>query len=208
MAITRHNLRNTIILKAAFVACMSLPVTALSDVIGFHFTGNLMVTDPFDGIIFNGTEPLTPISADLSYDTASGVGGSNLSIQISGGFWESPATFHDISLEHDTGSNTIRGNILVDWNGNFDMPMHIDWDATGLLTAIDIGLEVGDVISGAILTKASSGQTYNVFSADPYSDTILMNNAQSPLEGPAPLAATSASLGLGYDINGRAGIPA
>ena len=46
-----------------------------------------------------------------------------------------------------------------------------------------------------------------MFSATPHSDVILSDPFNLfygyPLEGPAPLAATSASLGLGYDINGN-----
>lgn len=206
-----------LMLCTAFILCTVVPITAKSAIIGFHFTGNLMVTDPFDGVISNQDAlgnpiPLTPISATLDYNTDTGIGGSNLSIVMSDGFWSDPATFHNISLEHDVGTNTIRGNILVDWKGNLNMPMHIDWDATGFLNAINEGLQVGDTISGTILKKDTTGDgafdTFiDVFSATPHSDVILSNPLSPffgfPLEGSAPLAATSDSLGMGYDINGN-----
>lgn len=204
------NLRKTILCVVCSF-CFSIPVTVQSAILGFHFTGNIMVADQSGGILSNGEDingfpiPLTPISAELNYDTVTGIGGSTMSIVMSDGFWDQPATFHDITLQHDAGTNTINGNILVDWSGNADMQMHISWDATGFLNAIGIGLQVGDTISGTNLIR--DGVTIaNVGSADPYSDTLMLNSPLSGYytsEGPAPLAATSSSLGLGYDINGE-----
>ena len=209
------NVRETL-LRTVFLLCIVTPITAQSAVLGFHFTGNLMVADPVGGILSNGEDanfipiPLTPISATLNYDTVAGIGGSDMSIVMAGGFWSNPATFHDITLQHDAGTNTINGNILVDWSGNINMPMHISWDATGFLTAINLGLQVGDTISGTTLKQDTNNDgafdTFtNVLSANPYSDTLMSNSVYSSSytdEGPAPLAATSSSLGLGYDING------
>ena len=205
------------LLCAAFAVSTFSPITAQSAVLGFHFTGNILVGDPLGGIITNGEDALgnpmalTPISATLNYDTVTGIGGSNLSIEMSGGFWADPVTFHDITLQHNLGTNTINGNILVDWGVNSNMPMHISWDATGFLNAIDIGLQVGDTISGSTLKQDTNNDgsfdTFtNVYSATPFSDTLISNSYLSgfhSLEGPAPLAATSSSLGLGHDINGN-----
>lgn len=205
--------QHPILCRSVMGLIISLPLNAQSQIIDFHFTGNLLVADVYNSIIYNNDEygnpqALTPIAASLEYNTQSGIGGSNLSIQMSGGFWNTPATFHDISLEHDTGTNTIRGNILVDWNGSYNMPMHINWDATGFLNAIDYGLEVGDTISGSTLKRDTNNdgvfdQFTNVYSQSPYSDTLLAEAGLGVVEGPAPLAATSASLGLGYDIYGN-----
>jgi hypothetical protein len=203
-------------MTCAFGLC-ALPAVTQAAIIDFHFTGNLMVAGPgpSGSIINNGEDasgipiPLTPISATLSYNTVTGIGGSDMSIVMSGGFWSSPATFHDISLQYD-GGTTINGNILVDWNGTSNMPMHINWDASGLLNAIDIGLNVGDTISGTTLKQDTTGDgnfdTFtDVFSASPHSDYLMSVSSYSSFyadEGPAPLAATASSLGLGYDING------
>ncbi len=94
----------------------------------------------------------------------------------------------------------------MDWNGNYNMPLNIEWDATGLINAIDYGLHAGDVISGTNLyhdTNGSgvydAGDTYlmNVGSATPYSDSLQLQRFVRPLElqGPAPMAATANSLG-------------
>jgi hypothetical protein len=190
-----------ILMRLIIAACITVPAIAQSQVIEFHFTGNIVVADPIGGIVTNSGSPITAIEANLSYDTVNGIGSSGLSITMPN-FMGTPATFHDISLAHD-GGDTIRGTIFIDWSGNYNMPMHIEWDAIGLLNAIDIGLDVGDVISGSILTKAGTGQQIDVFSATPYSDVLLANNAYLVSEGPAPLAATDNSLGLGYDIDGN-----
>ena len=197
-------------LCSAVLCLMVLPVKAVhSAIIGFHFTGNMVVVDPNGGVISNLGDPLSPISANLNYNTDTGVGGSDMSITMSGGFWSSPATFHNIALQHDEVSNSINGSILVDWNGNTDMQMHVNWDATGFLNAINTGLEVGDTISGSMLQKDTTGDGFfdtfiDVNSATPYSDTLIASLFPgSALEGAAPLAATDASLGLGYDIDGN-----
>lgn len=210
MAIT--SIRN-IILCAAFSLTVALPVTAYSDTIGFHFTGNVMIAGSGTPLVY--TDPsgnlvvLAPISASLDYNTVSGLGGSNLSITMPD-FSGSPVTFHDITMQHETGTNLIQGEILVDWNGNVNMPMNIEWDATGLFNALTYGLKPGDTISGTTLKQDTTGDgnfdTFtDVSSATPYSDTIL-DKVVSPVtapEGAAPIASTSGSLGLGYDINGN-----
>ncbi len=208
---------NTVFKKmVCTIGLCALPIVSQATIIDFHFTGNLLVADPSGGIISNGEDangipiPLTPISATLSYDTVTGIGGSDMSLVMSGGFWSSPATFHDISLQR-VDATTINGNILVDWMGNNDMQMHINWDATGLFTAIDLGLNVGDTISGSTLKQdtnndGSFDRFTNVSSASPYSDTLMQQSSLSAYyidEGPAPLAATALSLGLGYDIDGN-----
>lgn len=188
------------------------PAVSQAAIIDFHFTGNVVVTDPSDNIIANldaggGVLPSTPIEATLSYDTVSGIGASGLSITMPY-FLNQPATFHDISLQQND-VNSINGQILVDWNGRNNMPLHINWDATGFFNAINIGLNVGDTISGTTLKQDTDGDgvfdTFtNVLSATPHSDGLLAaQNFSGWQEGAAPLAATNMSLGLGYDIDGN-----
>jgi hypothetical protein len=188
--------------------CLAATLSAASsmanaDIIGFDFTGRLVVADSVGNIISNNGSTYTPISASLTYDTVSGFGNSGLSITMDGdGFLGFPPTFHDITLDRIEGTNLIDGNILVDWNGNTDMSLHIEWDATGLFNAIALGLNVGDTISGTTLTRGLVPINelellplpIDVNSATPYSDSLQSdpNNQQ----GPAPLAATSNSLGL------------
>ncbi len=215
MAITSR-IRN-VLQSTVFVLTILLPITVHSSTINFHFTGNIMIASslgtefaaPFNNIDdFGNPILLTPISASLSYDTVTGFGGSDLSITMPS-FLGTPATLHDITLKHDAGTNTIQGNILVDWSGNLNMPMHIEWDATGFINAMSYNLKPGDTISGTTLKQDTNADgnfdTFtNVFSATPYSDTLFDKvSFPPPLEGPAPLAATFNSLGLGFDIDGN-----
>lgn len=183
------------------------PAVSHAAVINFNFTGGLVVAAPDGSIITNNGSPVTPIAASLDYDTVTGIGSSGLALTMDTAFFGAFATFHDISMVRQSNSNLITGHALVDWNGNFNMPLHIEWDATGLFNAIDYGLHAGDVISGTNLYHDAnangvfdSGEFLaDVNSATPYSDTLqLQPGYYGPvaLQGYAPMAATSGSLGL------------
>lgn len=175
------------------LALMASANLASADVIDFFFTGQLTVADEFGNIISNNGLTATPISANLSYDTVSGIGGSDLNISVNGsGFLGVPVTFHDITMARVGTTSAIQGNVLVDWNGTNNMNLDIVWDASGLFNAIDIGLQVGDTISGTTLIRAGSPDV-NVGSATPYADSL---SGQTVIQNFAPLAATSDSLGL------------
>lgn len=182
--------------------CLSLSGVAQADILTFDFTGRLVVADGGGNIIYNNGSTYTPISASLTYDTAAGAGSSNLSITMGNFFLGQPATFHDISMTLQSGSDLIAGQVFVDWNGNMNMPLHVEWDATGLLNAIDYGLQVGDKLSGRYLYRDynadhvwdASELVADIFSATPYSDSLQPYAYLR--QGPAPLAATSGSLGL------------
>jgi len=186
---------------------LALPVAAQAAVINFDFTGRLVVADAYGNILINQGQTYTDIAASLAYDTVSGIGSSDLSLTMSDPFLGVPATFHDISMTRQGTSNLITGGVQVDWSGNFNMPLHIEWDGAGLFNAIGIGLQAGDIISGTNLYRDGIGSggngdgigdpgewLANVLSATPYSDTLP---GQVTPQGPAPLAATSGSLGLG-----------
>lgn len=183
--------------------CLFLPAASQADLITFNFTGGLVVTDPLGTIITNNGSPVTAVAARLTYDTISGVGSSGLAITMSG-FMGSGATFHDISMTHVSGSSLITGRALVDWGGNTNMPLHIEWNATGLFNAINYGLQAGDIISGSNLYRDINGNGVgdpgefltNVSSATPYSDILQRQQGYHSLQGPAPMAATSGSMGL------------
>ena len=187
--------------------CLALPGISEADTITFNFTGGLVVANTVGGIVLNDGSPVTPISASLAYDTASGLGSSGLSLTMSDPFFGIPATFHDLSMTREANSNLINGQVLVDWNGNYNMPMNVVWDATGLLNAINYGLQAGDIISGTSLYRDTNhngvgdpGELLaNVSSATPYSDVLQTQQGYNSLQGPAPMAATSDSLGFGSD---------
>lgn len=194
---------------AAIILVASSGVQA--DIINFDFTGRMTVVDPDGNIFYNYDDisgmsmPYTPIAATLSYDTLSGVGSSGLSISLGSVFFGAPGIFHDISMSLQPGSNLIVGRVLIDWAGAVDMPAHIEWDATGLLNAINYGLQVGDKLSGTQLYRDTNGDgvwdaselvVSDLGSATPYADSLLRAGWAARRQGPAPLSATSGSLGL------------
>jgi hypothetical protein len=186
---------------------LALPTVSQASNLYFTFTGRLVVVDPYGNIVQNNGSNYTPIEARLSFDPAIGEGSSNLSITMPD-FLGLPATFHGMTLTRQTGTSIVDGNVLLDWatppTGGNNMPLHVQWDATGLINAIGYGLEIGDILSGTYLYRdavafggngdgiGDPGELLgNIFSASPYSDSLY-----SDPEGPAPLAATSGSMGV------------
>lgn len=185
-----------------------LSAASHADSLTFDFTGRLIVADLNGNILTNYGQTYTPISASLTYDTNTGLGSSGLAISMDGSdFFNQPLEFHDINMTRQAGTNLIDGQVLVDFSSTYNMPLHIEWDATGLFNAIDYGLQVGDKISGTNLYRDSNGDgvwdagewVADINSATPYSDII---QAAAPGydpswdQGPAPMAATINSLGL------------
>jgi hypothetical protein len=192
------------------VAGVSLPDVASASIITFDFTGRLTVTDPTGNIVPNPsvtspTDPTglqTPIAASLTYDSSIGISSSTLTVTV-GDWWGSPAIVHDITTLSMAGTQ-INSQLLGDWNGNYNMPALLQWDATGLINAIGYGLQVGDKLSGNSLYRdynhdhvydPSELLTANLGSAAPYSDTLISGKGV-PLQAYAPLAATAATQGF------------
>ena len=185
-------------LTAGAILLMTLSQPVVADIVTFHFTGRLVVAGSTGDIVMNNGMTYTPIDASLTFDTVTGVGSSGLSIIMNDGFFGTPATFHDITMAPGSQSNLLDGNVFVDWNGNNNMSLHVEWDATGLFNALEFGLQVGDVISGTNLIRGGN-TIFDVRSATPYSDILQANDGfllPGDLQGPAPLAATSNSLGF------------
>jgi len=192
------------------VIALALSSNVNAAIITFDFTGRLVMTSSSGGVVWNGDQMYTPIAASLSYDTVTGLGNSSLSITMSDGFYGIPATMHDISMVRQAGTNFIDGQVLADWNDQTDMPLHVEWDATGLFNAIDFGLQAGDKLSGTNLFRDSNEDgiweegewVANIGSTTPYSDTlpqIITRSQYDPeaIQGPAPMAATINSQGFG-----------
>ncbi|MDH5473617.1 MAG: VPLPA-CTERM sorting domain-containing protein [Gammaproteobacteria bacterium] len=187
------------------VLATAFPIVSQAAVITFDFTGRLVVAGPNGEVMVNNDQTYTPIAASLTYDTVTGFGSSNLSISMSDPFWGTPATFHDISMNRVAGTNLINGEVLVDWGVNYDMSMHVEWDATGLFNAIDFGLQAGDKLSGTNLYRDSNNDgtwdvsewVMDIGSSTPYSDILQLSSfAYQSDQGPAPMAATSNSAGF------------
>jgi hypothetical protein len=193
------------------VAGVSLPSVASASIITFDFTGRLTVTNAVGGLVPNPSlptpdypngSPQTPIAASLTYDSDIGISSSTLTVTI-GEWWGSPAVAHDITTLSMNGT-LINGQLLGDWAGNYNMHILFQWDAAGLINAINYGLQVGDKLSGNSLYRdynhdhvydPSELLTANLGSATPYSDALI-SGMGVPLQGYAPLAATAASQGF------------
>lgn len=193
------------------VASVLFSAQANADLVAFHFTGRLTVAGPDGSVIGGGTSGFTPISADLTLDTAftgdgldpgALIGSSTLNVTMSDFYMGAPATFHDMTLSY--GGSGVVGNVLVDWSGNYDMPLQIDWNVDGLVSALGYGLEVGDTISGDVLKRDTDGDglgdtvvVASLGSATPYADSLdyAYHPGFTP-QGAAPMAATGYSAGM------------
>ena len=180
--------------------------------IEFHFTGQLTVINSIGGLV--GQEA---VDSTFTYNTNLGVGSGQLVVAPTI-FFGLSLSLYDISMQ-DVGGNLILGNMLADFGPNIGLPVSMVWDATGLINAIDLGLQAGDVISGTNLNR--DGAFYaDVASAIPASDI----NQPILNQGPAPLATTmwntttlctpgvdcignAFSGGLGFTDDGIAGSP-
>jgi len=202
------------------MAGISLPGAASASVITFDFTGRLTFASDYlisssnpTGIASNpgGASPSdpngwqTPITASLVYDTDMGITSSTLSVTMND-WYGTPVNIHDMRTLSMTGS-IIDVQFLVDGGGYSNWPTHIQWDATGLINAINYGLQVGDKISGNSLYRdynrdhifdSSELLTSNLGSATPYTDTLIADKG-IPLQISAPLASTSAKFPNLYD---------
>ncbi len=181
--------------KLICVIGLCLPLVSQASIITFDFTGRLTVLDSAGGIIGGGgtgsPDPYglqASIHSTFTYDTTAGFGSGDLIV--------SPLTyfgldtqFHSISMERVNGTNYVLGNMLVDFGETSGIPISLVWDATGLLNAIDHGLQVGDVISGTNLKRIGSPD-FDVNSAIPASDGFTYGDYVID-QGPAPLATTS-----------------
>ena len=188
---------NKLLQKTLVSSCLIISVnTAMADIINFHFTGRLTVSDLSQNIIANPDDPnaidlygyQTAIGANLTYDTALGTGSTTLAFDAD--FWGTPVSIHDINLNF-TGDNIIQGSMIADWNGSSNT-LETIWDASGFFNAINIegGLQAGDRISGTNLYRNDVFMA-DVGSATPMSDSFINPNTLMSYDlnqGPAPLA--------------------
>lgn len=196
-------------------ACGSASL-AHADLITFDFTGRMTVLSPTGVVVPNGDaagliDPWgyqTPISAQLTYDTNSGIGFSNLQTTAFS-FLGMPAIIHDTSFTKQAGTDLLNGVILADWGPSTNIHSQVQWNASGMLSAIFWGLQVGDKLSGTKLYRdlnhdgqydASEVIVSDLYSAIPFTDSGFKTSSSSnilyrPLQGPAPMAATANTTG-------------
>jgi hypothetical protein len=202
------------------VAGIFTPLSAGAAMVTFHFTGRITVVSPgtatsiFPSVVDAEDDGYTPISADLTIDTAytgggfdpgALIGSSTLNVTVNDFFLGAPAYFHDMTLAY--GGSGIVGDFLVNWGAHSNIPVQVDWDVSGLTTAIDYGLQLDDKISGDLMSRDTDGDGVadtvvigTLGSATPVVD-LLDPSSYSPypaftLQGPAPMASTGFSQGI------------
>jgi hypothetical protein len=203
--------RHPAVSLALLAAAVFAPLPASADIVTFHFTGRLTVAGSDGSVIDVETDGYTPISADLTLDTAytgggldpgTLIGSSTLEVTVNDFFLGAPADFYDMTLAF--GGSGVVGNFFVNWNGNPDIPVQVDWDVAGLTSAVIFGLQVGDTISGDQMSRDTDNDGIadtvvipSLGSATPYADSLDYSAFDDfTPQGPAPMAATSLSTGV------------
>lgn len=187
----------------AVMAGLSLSATSLpgmaavilgpsTTIYNFSMSGNLSMIYGNGYLIDNTSLPkgtntyLTPLSGTLSLEVTEGaISGGGLSVQPFFFLSNQPGedfTIHDsqiVGIGDGAGGNgsLLLGNMLVDWNGNTDIPLSIVWDGAGVLGAIGGGIDVGNTVSGVGAQPAVDGSY--IYSSFGYVEL-----------GPTPLATT------------------
>ena len=149
-------------------AGMSLPAAAAT--YEFSWEGVFTMLDSTGFRIWNfsipapdvrrpGNQIYTPITGTLSYDTVTASGSMTMSpFEWGSGSLPFDAQSIDlVDIDGPGGDTLALGNMLLNWNGTTGMPVSIVWDIAGLQTAIDAGLNNGDVVSGVGAEPASDG---------------------------------------------------
>lgn len=197
-----HSLKKTA-LTVAIIASLGttvVPEVATASAYDFSFSGVFTMLDPTGTALQNPSMPgyidptwsygyRTQISGTIHYDTTTKAGtGTIVSFDFFNNNTNYPLTPHGLTFQNiGNGTctnndppqgcqpgNLLLGNMLYDWNGNFNIPISIVWDATGMLNAINGGgLAVGSVSTGTGATPASNG----------------IKKGTLPI-GPAPIATT------------------
>ena len=143
-------MKNRMIVRSTLLLALlsTLSGLASADTYTFNFTGRMTV-GMGTYVVTGGTSEFdnyqTPIDASLTYDTVTGLGSSSLSLTTSNLFLGYAPTFHNITISRIGSTNLFNGQFLTDWGSSYNMPTHIEWDATGLLNAVNSGqLQVDD----------------------------------------------------------------
>jgi hypothetical protein len=178
------------ILAAAVIAALGVSASAEADTVTASWTGALTFlgtqgsfTLISDNCFFGGNYPCErgPINGTLTFDTVTGAG--NVSVAPFSFAGSGNAVFTSMSLQKigdgvGGPGSLVLGNMLFNWNGNNGIPASIVWDASGLLSAVNGGLSVGQTITGGALPASDN------------TDTIAGAGGTTHPIGPALLATT------------------
>ncbi len=168
---TMSNFSKRTVMATAIAASLGgvAPIqTATAAELAFNWSGVFTMLDSAGSALDNtslakGTNRFqTAVTGTLTYDTVLGTGSMTVnSFDFFSG--TSPAEATGVTLEAigdglGGAGNLVLGNMLFNWNGTNGIPVSIVWDATGLFTAIDGGLSVGDpAVTGTGAVPASDG---------------------------------------------------
>ena len=216
-----HSLKKTALTVAVIgtLGTMVVSETATASAYDLSFSGVFTLTDYFGHAVPNPSSPYssdptwgygirTQIVGTIHYDTTTKTGtGTIAPFDFFNQPLDPPFTSHGLTFQNiGNGSctnndpsqgcqpgNLLLGNMLYDWNSNFNIPISIVWDATGMLNAINGGgLGIGSVVTGTGVMPASNDISYNTVTA--------------PI-GPAPIATTTWNTTLvGAACTGNGGV--
>lgn len=164
-------------LSAALGAASTLsPAVSQAVIVDFSWQGLLTFVDPAGNPLSNTSPPYhydqtwgygvrTQISGTLQFDTATSSGTAQI---LPFGFLigSTPATVKDLRFS-SAGGPLLIGNLLADWNGNYNMPASIVWDAQGLFDAAGTGLSPGAIVTGTGALPATNAARKGLFPIGP-----------------------------------------
>ena len=170
-----------------------VPQIAAADTVTFDWDGVFTIVDPNGAILSNpsittkGANTFqTPINGTFTFDTAAGTGSGVVEpFNFFGNPPSLPATAKGFTVQ-SIGGSLVLGNALFDWNGNYNIPVSLVWDAAGLFGNLSsmIGGFLGGC-TGPSCTVAGVGAT-------PATDGTYINATWGYLaNGPTPLATTT-----------------
>ena len=195
---TRKSTLSTAMAMALGTTAFAAPQIAAADTVTFDWTGAFTILDPGGNPLENSSLPKsinrfqTDIEGTFTFDTATGSGtGTVVPFEFFNG--TTPAVAKDFNVQAigdgfgDPNGTLVLGNALFDWNGSYNIPVSLVWDAAGLFGNLS-GL-IGGFLGGC---TAPGSCTVSGTGATPASDGSYTNASYGYLaNGPTPLATTT-----------------
>jgi hypothetical protein len=161
------------VLAVAVIATLGLPAGVQADTVTMSWSGAFTMlgangrfisnsgttSNPYASSCDPGTNCRLALTGMLTFDTVTGAGSGTM-VPFSW-FGQGNAVFTSISLQKigdgaGGPGSLVLGNMLWNWNISNGIPTSIVWDASGLMSAINGGLSVGQIISGGALPASDN----------------------------------------------------
>jgi len=171
---------------------------AVADIYTYDTTVIFRMLDPNGAGLENSSQPngktgnnfQTPTTGTLTIDTIAGAGSATIApFQFFSGNSTLPATATGITfieatsdVLNTTGNRLLLANMLFNWNGSFNIPVSLVWDASGLFG--NLSTTLGSTISGVGSVGAADGTYVGLGQANKSG----VDAAGYLALGPAPLA--------------------